>query len=82
MRVYKELSTAFDLLYSCWSGGLDTVKDLTYEQAETVMAILEDLYPDGVDMTTVNDILWFERDTIAEWLGFSDYDELLKEKRR
>ena len=38
------------------------------------------MYPDGCSETDVNDIFWFERDWIAEALGYSDYDELLKDR--
>ena len=40
-------------------------------------AMLEnDIFPDGCTDTELNDLLWFERDTIAEWLGFSDWEAL------
>lgn len=29
-----------------------------------------------MDATDVNDFFWFENDTIADWLGFSDWEEL------
>ena len=64
--------------FDAWSGGRDTLNDLTAEQCETVERYLEDLYPDGIDETELNDFLWFERDTIAEWLGFKNYDALMK----
>lgn len=28
----------------------------------------------------INDIFWFEEDTIAEWLGYSDFEELMKDR--
>lgn len=31
--------------------------------------ILEDAYPDGIDETALNDLLWFEADAVYEWLG-------------
>ena len=34
--------------------------------------ILEELYPDGIDETTINDLFWFDRDVIASWLGYED----------
>lgn len=42
--------------------------------------ILEDLYPDGMDETAVNDLFWFDNDTIAEWLGYTDFDELIENR--
>lgn len=63
-----------------WSGARDTLIDLTWEQITTVRSYLEELYPEGITMTDLNDFLWFERDTIAEWLGYNSYDELLEDK--
>lgn len=63
--------------FDAWSGGRDTLNDLTEEQCNTVEQYLEDLYPDGIDETELNDFLWFERDTIAEWLGFRSYEALM-----
>lgn len=41
---------------------------MTDEQFDQVEAILEDLYPDGMTDTQINDLFWFEEDTIREWL--------------
>ena len=27
--------------------------------------------------TELNDFMWFEDDTIAEWLGYNDFDEIM-----
>ena len=38
---------------------------------------MEEIVWDGVvSDTTINDILWFERDMIAEWCGFSNWEAL------
>ena len=74
MKVYAETSlTDFEF----WSGAKDTVKYLTDEELEQIETILEELYPDGIDETTVNDIFWFEDDTIAEWLGYNNFEEIM-----
>ena len=36
---------------------------------------LEDLYPDGMDETELNDLLWFEPETVYEWLGIEGEEE-------
>ena len=66
-----------DLHKRLWSGAEDTLKDLTHAEIETILSILEDLYPDGMTLTDLNDFFWFERDTIAEWLGVTSYDSLM-----
>lgn len=75
MKIYTETNlTNFEF----WSGAKDTVKYLTYEELEQIEAILEDIYPDGIDETTVNDIFWFDTDFIAECLGYNDFDEIME----
>ena len=75
MKIYKEESlTNFEF----WSGARDTAKYLTYQELDTIESILEDIYPEGVDETTINDIFWFEEDTIAEWLGYNNFEEIIE----
>lgn len=62
-----------------WSGGRDTLDDLTDEQIETILAMLEESVTPEFSLTDLNDFFWFERDTIAEWLGFDSYDDLMNE---
>jgi hypothetical protein len=74
MKIYSEKSLRnFDF----WSGAKDTVKYLTTEELEQIETILEDSYPDGMSDTELNDFFWFEDDTIAEWLGYEDFEELM-----
>ena len=77
MRVYAETSLAN---FEFWSGAKDRVKYLTWQELNTIEAILEELYPEGIDETTINDLFWFEEDTIAEWLGYTDFEELIAER--
>ena len=74
MRIYREESIAdFDF----WAGAKDTVKHLTEDELNTIEGILEEIYPDGMDETVLNDLFWFERDLIAEWLGYEDFEALM-----
>ena len=79
MIVYEEFDVdAQDLRDKLWSGGKDTLADLTDEEIDEVLSILESSTEDGrMELTELNDFFWFERDTIAEWLGYEDYDELM-----
>jgi len=63
--------------FNFWSGAKDTVKYLTLEEFDSVESILDDLYPEGIPETDLNDFFWFDNDTIAEWLGYHDFDELI-----
>lgn len=77
MTVKKEV-TAYSLWDDLWSGGRDTLDDLNVDEAELILSMLDDLAQDGVyTLTEINDFFWFERDTIAEWLGYENYDELM-----
>ena len=77
MTMWKEESlTAFDF----WAGAKDTIKELTLDEIEQIEAMLEELDTEGEGMseTEINDFFWFERDTIAEWLGYNDFEEIMK----
>jgi hypothetical protein len=63
--------------FEFWSGAKDTVKHLTWEELDKIESMLEDIYPDGMDETELNDFFWFEDDTIAEWLGYESFEELM-----
>ena len=77
MKIYSETSlSTFDF----WSGAKETAKHLDYKDFDLIESILEDCYPDGMDETTLNDFFWFEEDTIAEWLGYSSFDELIESR--
>ena len=74
MKIYTEISLNN---FEFWSGAKDTVKYLTSEELDQIETILEEIYPDGVDETTINDIFWFEDDAIAEWLGYNNFEEII-----
>lgn len=76
MKITSEISLRD---FEGWSGSVDTLNALTDEQKDDLEAILEELYPDGMDETSLNDLLWFEDDAIAEWLGFEDWEDLERE---
>ena len=73
MKIYCEKSLKN---FEFWSGAICRAEKLTGSELTQIESILEELYPDGIDETTVNDIFWFEEDTIAEWLGYSSWEEL------
>lgn len=64
--------------FPAWSGGKDTLDVLIEKDlCDTVEAILNDIYVDGAPTDTeINDTLWFSRDEIAEWCGFSNWEAL------
>jgi len=67
MIIYKE-QRASD--YKAWSGAVETLERIKYLGLEdSFNNLIEELYPDGIDETQLNDILWFEEDWIFEMLG-------------
>lgn len=66
MKLYKEESLSN---FEFWSGAKDSAEKLTSKEFDQIEAILEDLNPDGMSETEVNDLFWFEFETVAEWIG-------------
>lgn len=77
MKIYTEKSLRD---FEFWSGANDTVKYLTPCDLDRIESMLEDCYPDGMDETAINDFFWFEEDTIAEWLGYDSFEDIMKEQ--
>lgn len=73
MRLYKDFD--FDS-FEPWSGAVETYNRIKEEgKGDALEAILDDLYPDGMTETALNDLLWFEPDSVYEWLGITDEEE-------
>lgn len=72
MKLYSETNLSS---FNFWSGAKDNAAGLTSSQLDTVECILEDLYPDGMGETSLNDLFWFEFDTVKEWLGITEEEE-------
>ena len=76
MKIYKEESLSN---FEWWSGAVTTAQRIWEEQGregfDQLEAILEDAYPDGIDETDLNDLLWFDAETVYEWLGIGDDEE-------
>ena len=74
MKTYNENTTLRD--FNAWSGAIDTKKTIMdADKSEDFEALIEELYPDGLSETGLNDILWFESEWIYERLGMSDEEE-------
>jgi hypothetical protein len=61
--------------FTFWSGAKYNAAELTRDQLDTIESMLEDIYPDGMDETVLNDFFWFEFDTVKEWLGIEEEEE-------
>ena len=65
---------ANDIRNMVWQGALDRVKCLSDDELNTIISILAEEYPDGIDEGELNDFFWFEDDTYADWLGWDDVE--------
>lgn len=66
--------------FKTWSGAKDTLERVINEgKCELLEQILEYTYPDGMTETELNDLLWFEPETIYEWLGIRSEEQIKKE---
>lgn len=60
--------------FSAWSGGKDTLDVLIDKGVcDVVEEFIEQCFSHPTD-TDINDFLWFERDQIAEHLGYDDWE--------
>lgn len=69
---------AYELGGMLWSGGKETWDELVKSgiSENDIMSHLEEVFPDGADLTDVNDYLWHDGDTVMDALGYTDWDEL------
>ena len=74
MKIYSEKSLKD---FEFWSGAKDTVKYLTEDELNQIENILEDCFPDGMSETEINDFFWFVVDTIAEWLDYPSFEDIM-----
>ena len=65
--------------FEFWGGGKDTVKYLTYDELDEIEQYIEELFNgEPIEETTINDLFWFDADTIAEWLGYGSFEEIME----
>ena len=77
MKIYTETSLDY---FEAWSGGEDTLNRVIEEgKTDELETILEELYPEGIDETTLNDILRFESDWVFEVCGIRSESEIREE---
>lgn len=66
--------------FEAWSGAKDTLERIQREgKCDLLEQILEDTYPEGMTETELNDLLWFESETVYEWLDIRSEEQIKKE---
>ena len=57
--------------FGFWSGGKDRADGVKCDADwDIIDNELESIYPDGMTDDELNDLFWFDFDTIAQWLGY------------
>lgn len=73
MKIYRELDLT---RFEPWSGAVDTYNTICNAgKLDDLEFLLEELYPDGIEETQLNDLLWFESEWLLESLGISEEEE-------
>ena len=74
MKNYNDNATLSN--FDAWSGAVDTKERiLEVGKGDDFDNLIDELYPEGLSETALNDLLWFEEDWIFETLGISEEEE-------
>lgn len=74
MKLYTDF-----IHYQSWGGARDTYALIDmHDKLDELDSLITDLYPNGLSMTHLNDILWFDSEWVLSSLGIEvdDNDEL------
>lgn len=59
--------------FEAWGGAAETLDRIIEEdKCSELEMILDELYPDGMTEGELNDLLWFEDETIFDWLDIEN----------
>lgn len=73
MKVFNENLTLEN--FNAWSGAKETKETIIKEGKQAEFDnLINDLYPDGLTDTQLNDLLWFDDEWIFELLGIEVAD--------
>ena len=74
MKIYNNYKLTLED-FNAWSGAVDTKQVIIDNNKEVDFEFLiEELYPEGIEETQLNDILWFESDWIYKNLNIREDD--------
>ena len=62
--------------FEFWAGAKNLASKLTFTELTEITHQLEELHPDGMKETQINDLFWFEQDFICEIIGLKTEDVL------
>ena len=62
--------------FEFWSGGAERANNCSDEELDSIEELLEEIEPeDGWSDTAINNMFWFEFDTLAQHLGYKDEED-------
>lgn len=66
--------------FQAWSGAKETLERIQREEkCAELETVLEELYPNGMTETELNDLLWFDSESVYEWIGIRSEAQIEKE---
>ena len=75
ITVKTELDSIRD--FDAWSGAKDTLENIIAAgKIDELDSLAEEYFPDGCTDTELNDWLWFDSDSIYEYLGLDENGEI------
>ena len=73
MRIYDDMSLEN---FEFWGDtARSNAESLSSSDMDRLELMLEEMYPDGIDATALNDLFWFDFDTVKQWLGIVDHTD-------
>ena len=73
MKIISEVSLRE---FEAWGGAVETKERIIKEGKEQEFEeLIEEMYPNGIDATTLNDVLWFDNDWIYSCLGIENSED-------
>ena len=68
--------------FEFWSGAKSNAEMMTAEELDSVESALEELYPEGMTDTEINDLFWFDFEYVCELIGLeydAEKDEIIRD---
>lgn len=79
MKIYKDY---YLHQFKFWSEAKVNVKYLTEDDFTAIELELEEMYPDGIEETELNDFFRFDMDEVSKILGYDDFDDLKRRQKK
>ena len=72
MKIYSEDFSN----YQPWSGAVETFERIEEEgMLNDLERLIDDVYPEGITVTGLNDLLWFDSEWVYEQLGIQENED-------